>query len=91
MLTFGDRKCLGYNGYKLCLEKIVFAIGVGCRVCKSCQLNIGPFCCKGLKVSMPTFGDRKGLSCIGCKLCIREIRCTHSAGWSGCKSCQLNI
>ena len=46
MLTFGDRKGLGYNGYKLCMEKIRCTIGVGCRACKSCHLNIGPFCDK---------------------------------------------
>ena len=42
--------------------------------------------CSGCK-----FGDRKGLGCSGCKVCMWEISCTKGVGFSGCKGCQLSI
>ena len=38
-----------------------------------------------------TFGDRKSITCSGCKVCMWDISCTKGVDCSGCKSCQLNI
>ena len=40
MLTFGDRKGLGFSGCKVCMREISYTKGVVCSGCESCELNM---------------------------------------------------
>ena len=43
VLTFGDRKGLGFSGCKVCMWEISCMEGVGCSGSKHCQLNMRLF------------------------------------------------
>ena len=78
---------------KLVVESVLLAVvaNVANLISDCLVIDVGCGGCKGCKVSILTFGDRKGLGYSGCKVCMWEISCPKGVGCSGCKSCQFNI
>ena len=56
-------------------------------ICDYLVTDVG---CSGFKVTILTFGDRRGVGCSGSKVCMWEISCTKGVASSGCKTCLFN-
>ena len=80
---------------KLVVQRVFVAVvaKVANLICHYLVTDVDCGGCKCCKVSILTFGDRKGLAYSGLKghVCMLEISCTKGVGCSGYKNFKFNM